>query len=52
MNKYIYNGMVYAGALIAICVVITVAINVVIQGIVSSGTFFNALGALFTGLLQ
>ena len=48
MNKYIYHSIIDTLALIAITVIIAIAVHTLIEGAISSGTFFNAIGALFT----
>ena len=52
MNKYIYHSIVDTLALIAMTVIITIAVHTLIEGAISSATFFNAIGSLFTGLVK
>ena len=52
MNKYIYQSIVHTLSVIAIGVIMIVAINAIWQGALSSATFFNAIGSLFTGLIK
>ena len=52
MNKYIYHSIIDTLALIAMTVIIAISIHYIIEGAVSSGAFFNAIGSLFTGILK
>ena len=52
MNKYIYHSIIDTLALIAMTVIIAIAVHALIEGAVSSAIFFNAIGALFTGILK
>ena len=51
MNKYLYHSIIDTLSLIAITVIIAAAIHALVEGVVSSGSFLNAIRALFTGFL-